>query len=102
MDKLESQADHFALEDRLEAKSIAHATDLLERAKTRRERMATNTRRDQPGEGDGHHGQAAADPQAEPTNAPMLVSFCLRVIPNDWAEGRSWQEALGPGLPAQC
>ena len=42
LDKLESLGDHFALEDRLEAKSDAHATDLLERAKTRLERMATN------------------------------------------------------------
>ena len=43
VEKLESLADHFALEDRLEAKSNAHATELLERAKARLERMATNT-----------------------------------------------------------
>ena len=36
-------AGHFAMEDRLEAKSNAHATELLERAKARLERMATNT-----------------------------------------------------------
>ena len=37
--------DHFALrlEDRLEAKSNANATELLERAKARLERIATDT-----------------------------------------------------------
>ena len=43
VDKLETLGDHFVLEDRLEAKSDAHATDLLERAKAHLERMATNT-----------------------------------------------------------
>ena len=42
MERAESLADHFAMEDRLEAKSNAHAAELLERAKARLERIATD------------------------------------------------------------
>ena len=40
--RAESLADHFAIEDRLEAKSNAHAAELLERARARLERIATD------------------------------------------------------------
>ena len=43
VEKLESLADHFALEDRLEDKSNAHAAELVKRAKARLERMVSAT-----------------------------------------------------------
>ena len=43
--RAESLADHFAMEDRLEAKSNAHAGELVERAKAHLEHVATDPKR---------------------------------------------------------
>ena len=45
VEKAESLADHFAMEDRLEAKTNAHAGELVERAKAHLEHVATDPRR---------------------------------------------------------
>ena len=45
VEKAESLADHFAMEDRREAKSNAHAGELVERAKAHPEHAATDPRR---------------------------------------------------------
>ena len=75
VDRLESLADHFALKDRLEAKSNAHATKLCERAKARLELYHDQH---QPGEGDGRHGQAGADQEVLKQCNYMLLGDCLR------------------------
>ena len=45
VDKVESLADHFSMEDRLEAKTDAHAGELVERAKAHLEHVVTDSNR---------------------------------------------------------
>ena len=45
VERVESLADHFAMEDRLEAKTDAHAGELVERAKAHLEHVVTDSNR---------------------------------------------------------
>ena len=45
VERVESLADHFAMEDRLEAKTDAHAGEHVERAKAHLEHAVTDPRR---------------------------------------------------------